>query len=223
MVNGEMQCLGTVQHLKHKYAQGFSLLVKLKPPAPVTPSTVTVNQSSPQMNQPSRAQAMPIQQKPPLNPQQPTLYAQPGVYNPQQSPPNPQQGPYNPQQQPQNPSNFNMQQNRPGAPGTQPVYNQNQPPMQQRPGTQPVYNQNQPPMQQRPGTQPVYNQNQPPMQQRPGTQPNQPPLAGPQAPVPEVTDPMCEAAIKLHEEILFRFSPCTLKDEHKVSSLLTRF
>lgn len=31
MVNGEMQCIGGVQHLKNKFAQGYSLTVKLKP------------------------------------------------------------------------------------------------------------------------------------------------------------------------------------------------
>jgi len=30
MVNGEMQCVGGVQHLKNKFAQGFSLTLKLK-------------------------------------------------------------------------------------------------------------------------------------------------------------------------------------------------
>jgi len=30
MVNGEMQCLGSVQHLKKKFAQGYSILLKLK-------------------------------------------------------------------------------------------------------------------------------------------------------------------------------------------------
>jgi ABC-type dipeptide/oligopeptide/nickel transport system ATPase component len=30
MVNGQMQCLGTVQHLKTKYAQGYTLAIKLK-------------------------------------------------------------------------------------------------------------------------------------------------------------------------------------------------
>jgi len=29
MVNGQMQCLGTVQHLKSKYAQGYTLAIKL--------------------------------------------------------------------------------------------------------------------------------------------------------------------------------------------------
>ena len=30
MVNGQIQCLGGVEHLKHKYAQGYSLMVKLR-------------------------------------------------------------------------------------------------------------------------------------------------------------------------------------------------
>lgn len=30
MVNGELQCLGGVQHLKSKFAQGYTLAVKLK-------------------------------------------------------------------------------------------------------------------------------------------------------------------------------------------------
>jgi len=30
MVNGQFQCFGTVPHLKNKFAQGFTLLVKLK-------------------------------------------------------------------------------------------------------------------------------------------------------------------------------------------------
>lgn len=30
MVNGEMQCLGGVQHLKNKFAQGYSLFLKFK-------------------------------------------------------------------------------------------------------------------------------------------------------------------------------------------------
>lgn len=30
MVNGEMQCIGPVQHLKNKFAQGYSLTIKLK-------------------------------------------------------------------------------------------------------------------------------------------------------------------------------------------------
>jgi ABC-type multidrug transport system ATPase subunit len=30
MVNGEMQCLGGVQHLKNKFAQGFTLSLRLK-------------------------------------------------------------------------------------------------------------------------------------------------------------------------------------------------
>ena len=34
MVNGQFQCLGGVQHLKNKFAQGFSLLIKLKPSIP---------------------------------------------------------------------------------------------------------------------------------------------------------------------------------------------
>ena len=31
MVNGRFQCFGGVGHLKNKYAQGYSLLLKLKP------------------------------------------------------------------------------------------------------------------------------------------------------------------------------------------------
>lgn len=30
MVNGELQCLGGVQHLKNKFAKGFSLVIRLK-------------------------------------------------------------------------------------------------------------------------------------------------------------------------------------------------
>jgi len=30
MVNGEIQCLGEVQHLKNKFAQGFTLSLRLK-------------------------------------------------------------------------------------------------------------------------------------------------------------------------------------------------
>jgi len=30
MVNGQFQCLGGVEHLKHKYAQGFGLTLRLK-------------------------------------------------------------------------------------------------------------------------------------------------------------------------------------------------
>lgn len=35
MVNGQLQCLGGVQHLKNKFAQGYSLSLKLKPHVPV--------------------------------------------------------------------------------------------------------------------------------------------------------------------------------------------
>jgi ATP-binding cassette subfamily A (ABC1) protein 3 len=35
MVNGQLQCLGGVQHLKNKFAQGFSLIIKLKSLIPV--------------------------------------------------------------------------------------------------------------------------------------------------------------------------------------------
>lgn len=35
MVNGQLQCLGGVQHLKNKFAQGYSLSLKLKPMVPV--------------------------------------------------------------------------------------------------------------------------------------------------------------------------------------------
>jgi ATP-binding cassette subfamily A (ABC1) protein 3 len=35
MVNGQLQCFGGVQHLKGKFAQGYSLSVKLKPMVPV--------------------------------------------------------------------------------------------------------------------------------------------------------------------------------------------
>lgn len=35
MVNGQLQCLGGVQHLKNKFAQGYSLSLKLKPNVPV--------------------------------------------------------------------------------------------------------------------------------------------------------------------------------------------
>jgi ABC-type multidrug transport system ATPase subunit len=36
MVNGELQCLGRVQHLKNKFAQGYTLKIKLttKEPGP---------------------------------------------------------------------------------------------------------------------------------------------------------------------------------------------
>jgi ATP-binding cassette subfamily A (ABC1) protein 3 len=34
MVNGEMQCLGSVQHLKSKYAQGYTVDIKLKSDIP---------------------------------------------------------------------------------------------------------------------------------------------------------------------------------------------
>ena len=30
MVNGQFQCMGKTQHLKHKFGQGFTLLIKLK-------------------------------------------------------------------------------------------------------------------------------------------------------------------------------------------------
>lgn len=30
MVNGEFQCIGSVQHLKNKFAQGYTLSIKLK-------------------------------------------------------------------------------------------------------------------------------------------------------------------------------------------------
>ncbi len=35
MVNGQFQCLGGVEHLKSKYAQGYSLVIKLKPLLPI--------------------------------------------------------------------------------------------------------------------------------------------------------------------------------------------
>jgi ABC-type multidrug transport system ATPase subunit len=31
MVNGQFQCMGGVEHLKNKYAQGYSLVMRLKP------------------------------------------------------------------------------------------------------------------------------------------------------------------------------------------------
>ena len=34
MVNGQVQCLGGVQHLKNKFAQGYSLILKLRPMVP---------------------------------------------------------------------------------------------------------------------------------------------------------------------------------------------
>jgi len=34
MVNGQLQCLGRVQQLKNKFAQGYSLCLKLKPNIP---------------------------------------------------------------------------------------------------------------------------------------------------------------------------------------------
>ncbi|CAL8083291.1 unnamed protein product [Orchesella dallaii] len=34
MVNGQLQCLGGVQHLKSKFAQGYSLSLKLRPLVP---------------------------------------------------------------------------------------------------------------------------------------------------------------------------------------------
>ena len=30
MVNGQFQCFGNIPHLKHKFGQGFTILVKLK-------------------------------------------------------------------------------------------------------------------------------------------------------------------------------------------------
>ncbi|ODM90575.1 ATP-binding cassette sub-family A member 3 [Orchesella cincta] len=34
LINGKLECLGSVQHLKHKFAQGYSLSLKLKPFVP---------------------------------------------------------------------------------------------------------------------------------------------------------------------------------------------
>ena len=31
MVNGQLQCLGSVQHLRNKFGQGFTILIKIKP------------------------------------------------------------------------------------------------------------------------------------------------------------------------------------------------
>lgn len=40
MVNGQLQCLGGVQHLKNKFAQGYSLTLKLKPEGTINTSDV---------------------------------------------------------------------------------------------------------------------------------------------------------------------------------------
>jgi ABC-type multidrug transport system ATPase subunit len=40
MVNGQFQCMGGVQHLKNKFAQGYSILLKLKPLIPPESSEV---------------------------------------------------------------------------------------------------------------------------------------------------------------------------------------
>ncbi|ODM99022.1 ATP-binding cassette sub-family A member 3 [Orchesella cincta] len=38
LINGKLECLGSVQHLKHKFAQGYSLSLKLKPFVPLEES-----------------------------------------------------------------------------------------------------------------------------------------------------------------------------------------
>jgi len=132
MVNGEMQCLGSVQHLKHKYAQGFSLTVKLSPPA--KPPTADVNLLNSRMNQPVKRPPQPIKSQfgPPANP----TYGPPTQNPPQPSPDNPQTG------------SQALTLSDEGV---------------------------------------------------------------------TYSDQLGEAALKLHEEIMTRFIPCTLKDEHKVS------
>ncbi|CAL8112749.1 unnamed protein product [Orchesella dallaii] len=46
MVNGEMQCFGGVQHLKNKFAQGFSLMLKLKDACLQNPAAVDAIKNS---------------------------------------------------------------------------------------------------------------------------------------------------------------------------------
>lgn len=39
MVNGEFKCLGSVQHLKNKFSQGFNLTIKVKKSSSNSPQT----------------------------------------------------------------------------------------------------------------------------------------------------------------------------------------
>jgi ABC-type multidrug transport system ATPase subunit len=44
MVNGQFKCLGSTQHLKNKFARGYTLIVKIKKaPAPLVNGSVSTD------------------------------------------------------------------------------------------------------------------------------------------------------------------------------------
>lgn len=43
MVNGEFQCIGRAPHLKNKFAQGYSLMIRLKSGVPETQTQDFIN------------------------------------------------------------------------------------------------------------------------------------------------------------------------------------